>query len=246
MFHRTIFTDPSVAQFYELGETVRPDYELCKIQAKTARSILDLGCGTGELTVQLTKGRHVVGLDPARAMLDIARARTGGENVTWIEGDARNFSLNEHFDLVFLTGHSFQFLLSEEDQLSALNCIAKHLSPNGRLIFDTRNPDFAGRKTRVKHETLQRRVHPDLGEIESWNTSEYDKDSQTLSFVNTYKHIEIDEVYSAPSQIKYTSQNKVEALIQQAGLCVDEWLGEWTGEPYHPTSREIIPIGRKA
>ncbi|SDQ11832.1 class I SAM-dependent methyltransferase [Pseudovibrio sp. Tun.PSC04-5.I4] len=246
MIHHTIFTDPSVAQFYELGEVVRSDYDFCKAQAANARSILDLGCGTGELTVQLTKGRHVVGLDPATAMLDIARARAGGENVTWIEGDARNFSLNEHFDLVVLTGHSFQFFLNEKDQLSALNCIAKHLSPNGRFIFDTRNPDFGGRKTREKHETLQCRVHPDLGEIESWNISEYDEENRILSFVNVYKHLETGEVYSAPSQIKYTNQNKIKALIKQAGLHVDEWLGEWTGEPYNPASREIIPIGRKA
>ncbi len=243
---RNIFTDPAVAQFYELTPRDRQDHMFCKSLARDAQSVLDLGCGTGELTAQLVKGRRVIGLDPAGAMLDIARTRPGGEQVTWVEGDARSFDLGETFDLICLTGHSFQFFLTEEDQRAALSCIAKHLSPTGQFVFDTRNPDFPGRKTRSKEETLSQSMHSKLGPIESWNISEYDEAEQILSFINVYKSLETGEIFSAPSQLKYTSQKKLAQLMVDAGLHATDWLGEWTGEPYHPLLREIIPIGGKA
>ncbi|GHB43529.1 methyltransferase [Pseudovibrio japonicus] len=246
MNERTIFTDPHLAQFYELAPHDRTDHTFCKDLASDADSVLDLGCGTGELTVQLAKGRHVVGLDPAAAMLEIARSRPGGDQVTWVEGDARHFELGETFDLICLTGHSFQFFLTEEDQRLALSKIAMHLKPTGQFVFDTRNPNFPGRKTRSKSETLKRTQHEELGEIESWNISHYDEPTQVLSFTNAYKDLESGQVFSAPSQIKYTAKERLDQLLQEAGLRVETWLGEWTGEPFHAASREIIPIGRKA
>ncbi|KZL03776.1 MULTISPECIES: class I SAM-dependent methyltransferase [unclassified Pseudovibrio] len=245
MTHRTIFTDPDLAQFYELTPRDRADHTYCKVLAREARSVFDLGCGTGELTVQLAEGRRVVGLDPAEAMLEIARKRPNGEQVRWVQADARSFDLGETFDLICLTGHSFQFFLTEEDQLAALKMIAAHLSPKGLFVFDTRNPNFPGQKTRRKEETLSQTQHPALGAIESWNISEYDETTQTLSFINAYRQLETGEIFSAPSEIKYTAHDKVDQLLEEAGLCAQTWLGEWTGEPYHATSREIIPIGRK-
>ncbi len=246
MSTRNIFTDPDLAKFYELPQRDRADHIFCLELAKEANSVLDLGCGTGELTVQLANGRCVVGLDPAAAMLEIAKQRSGGDQVIWIEADARNFQIEQRFDLICLTGHSFQFFLNEQDQLAALQQIATHLAPKGKFVFDTRNPDFPGKKTRRKEETLNRTTHSQLGEIESWNVSEYDEDTQILSFINAYRSLSTDDVFSAPSQIKYTSHDKLQQLLKAAGLSVHTWLGEWTGEPFHAQSREIIPVGSKS
>ncbi|CAM5435855.1 Class I SAM-dependent methyltransferase OS=Streptomyces tendae OX=1932 GN=GUR47_05495 PE=4 SV=1 [Streptomyces tendae] len=54
-----------------------------------ARSVLDIGCGTGVFAVLLAdRGLDVVGVDPAGASLDVARGRPGADRVRWIEGDA--------------------------------------------------------------------------------------------------------------------------------------------------------------
>jgi SAM-dependent methyltransferase len=208
--------------------------------------VLDLGCGTGELAAALAPGRRVVGVDPAAAMLDVARSRPGGERVQWIEQDARTLRLDERFDLILLTGHAFQVFLTEQDQHALLAAIAVHLAPNGRFIFDSRNPALRTWENRDRHNSLRRLDHPQLGGVETWNEPRYDEDTQILTYVNGYTVLATGETFSASAQIRYTEQEAIARLIEAAGLSVERWLGDWDGSAYHPSAREIIPLGRLA
>src|SRR5512143_3363192 len=72
---------------------------------REGETVLDLGCGTGKLTVELarlaSKGR-VVGIDPSREMLDKAKeASTDVKNVRYVQAAAQVMSFNGEFDLVF-------------------------------------------------------------------------------------------------------------------------------------------------
>lgn len=241
-----LYQDPDLAQFYDLKTGGRADFDYCTTLAGDAETILDLGCGTGELTVALADDRALTGVDPAAAMLDIARLRPGGDRVTWVEADARSVRLDNRFDLVLLTGHAFQVFLMTEDQEAALSTIAAHLKPGGRFIFDSRNPAFGGRKERDRDETLHSIDHPDLGEIEAWNESRYDPIAMILTYSNSYRVKQTGTLHSASAQIRYTDRNELAAMMAAAGLTVDTWLGDWQGAPYDPTAREIIPIGRLA
>ena len=137
-----LYHDPALADFYDLenGWERAPDFDYCERLAEGAQSVLDLGCGTGELAVALSAGRTVAGVDPAPAMLAIARAKLGADAVDFVEGDARTLRLGRRFDLVLLTGHAFQVFLTTEDRRAALATIAAHLAPGGRFVFDSRNP----------------------------------------------------------------------------------------------------------
>ncbi|MBN8245077.1 class I SAM-dependent methyltransferase [Nitratireductor aquimarinus] len=241
----TLYADPDVAQFYDYRGAARPDLAFCRKLASDAHSVLDLGCGTGELATQLADNHRFVGIDPAGAMLDIARGRRNDPLVEWIEGDARTIRLAERFDLIVLTGHTFQVFLTEADQRAVIETIAKHLKPGGRFIFDSRNPDFPGGKTRTKEETLRRFTHPKHGEVEAWNESVFDDETQILSYRNSYRVLKSGEVHTATARIRYTPMHVIAALLDDCGLTVDRWLGDWTGRPLEPASREIIPLGRK-
>lgn len=135
-----LFSDPGLAQFYGMEDATRADYDFCRSIASNAASILDLGCGTGNLTTSFFESANIVGVDPAAAMLDIARKQRCGEDVTWIEADARQVRLETKFDLIVLTGHAFQVFLTTDDQIAVLRTIAEHLSVGGTFLFDTRNP----------------------------------------------------------------------------------------------------------
>jgi predicted RNA methylase len=68
--------------------------------AKGRHAILDLGCGTGVLAAALARKPDclVVGVDPAVAMLALAKQRCGGASVSWALDDARTARLNRRFD----------------------------------------------------------------------------------------------------------------------------------------------------
>jgi len=111
--------------------------------ADAHKSILDMGCGTGWLACRLAAlGHTVTGADPATAVLDIARRRPEADAVTWIETRASDLSVDTRFDLIIMTGHAFQVFLDDDEALSALTTLRRHLAPDGRLAFETRNPSL--------------------------------------------------------------------------------------------------------
>ncbi len=240
-----LYRDPSLARFYDTANRWGPDFDFCMKLAEGAGSALDLGCGTGELTAALAATRAVTGVDPATAMLDIGRARPGGNKVEWIEGDARTVRLGRRYDLVVLTGHAFQVFLTEEDQRAAFSTIAAHLSPTGRFVFDTRNPGFRGERD-VRHSSVRRLEHAELGVIEASDESYYDETSSILSYENGYRVVSTGERFAGRSKILYTPRDKLAAMIGDAGLAVEAWYGDWEGNPFHAQAREIIPVGRLA
>ncbi|MGR3662767.1 MAG: class I SAM-dependent methyltransferase [Paracoccaceae bacterium] len=241
-----LYERPDLAQFYDLNNGWADDFAVCTRMAEAAGSVLDLGCGTGELAAALGQGRIVAGVDPAAAMLDVARVRPGGDEVTWVVGDARTVRLGQRFDLIVLTGHVFQVFMTAADQQAVIETIAAHLSEGGRFIFDSRNPARLVQSSQSKTESLRQVTHAELGEIESWCESDYDPDDGVLSYENGYRVLATGEVFNATAQIKYTSKVVIAEMIQAAGLVVENWMGDWQGAPFEPESREIIPVGRLA
>ena len=241
-----LYDDPDLAQFYDPACHPRDDFAYCTALAKDARSVLDLGCGTGELAAALAVNRSVSGIDPSATMLAIARARAGGKAVTWIEADARSVRLGQRFDLVLLTGHAYQVFLTDDDQRRALATIAAHLAPGGTFIFDSRNPASPADKEWTREGTLRRIDHPHLGPTEAWDVSTYDEASGIVTYQNAYRVLSTGRDYVAGAQIRYTPKDALAVLIASAGLAVDRWLGDWLGSPFKPDSKEIIPIGRLA
>jgi ubiquinone/menaquinone biosynthesis C-methylase UbiE len=244
-----LFRDPDLASFYDIEngdevESGRDDFVFCRSLAAEAGSVLDLGCGTGELTVMLAPGRRVVGADPAAAMLDVARRRPGGDRVEWVEADARSLRLDARFDLIVLTGHAFQVFLTDEDIAAVLSTIAFHLSPNGRFIFDSRNPKREEWRTWTPEASTRIVTHPVFGEAKAWNDVAFDAASEIVTYQTVYAIPALGKTLSAASQIRFASKSQLEELLATAGLVVDRWLGDWQGAAYSEGSKEIIPIGR--
>lgn len=93
--------------------------------------ILDVGCGTGQLTAEIAKaGAQVVGLDSSAEM--IAEARRNFPNITFVLGDAAGFGFPEPFDAVF----SNAALHWVKDADGAVESIANALRPGGRFVAE--------------------------------------------------------------------------------------------------------------
>lgn len=244
-----LYHDPDLAALYDLDNSWGDDLEYCLKLGREAKAVLDFGCGTGRLIAAIASYhfRFAVGVDPAGAMLEIARRRPGGEHAHWIVGDARNLRLIWKFDLIVMTGHAFQTLLTPEDQLAALQTIAAHLTPWGHFIFDTRNPLVEEWREWTPELSQRTIAHPTLGSIEAWNDVRMGDDTGIVTYETNYRVAATGSLLSSTaSELRFSSKQDLETLIAQAGLAVDTWLGDWTGGPLTDRSTEIIPYGRKA
>lgn len=240
-----LYGDPDLATFYDSENGWRDDTRCCRAFAEQAASVLDLGCGTGLLAAALGPGRDVWGVDPAGAMLDIARRRPGGTTVTWVEADARSVRLGRQFDLVVLTGHAFQCFLTDGDQRSLCETIAAHLAPGGTFIFDSRNPAREEWQEWLPELSGREFDHPVLGRIRAWNDVRMDDASGIVTYDSFYAD-SIGSIRKASSRIRFATHEDIAARIAEAGLSVERWLGSWTGEPMTESSPEIIAIGTLA
>ena len=243
MLDDLLYSDPELAQFYDCENRWDRDFDFCADLAKNAKSVLDLGCGTGELAAALSESSQVTGVDPAQAMLKVARQRPGGARVTWIEADARTLRLERRFDLILLTGHAFQVFLSLDDQRAVLDTIARHLSAHGRFVFDSRNPTCEAWKGWNPEQSGRRIHHAQLGGVEVWNESAHDPESGIVTYKTHFRITKTGRTLSAASRIRFTPKHQLEPLIEGTGLTVDRWMGDWEGQPWHPHAAEIIPIG---
>lgn len=110
-----------------------------KYCANPPKTILDVGCGTGNHLIPLAKrGYNVSGIDISEEMLAIARARSkkDGLSVELNEADLRRFDLKSKFDVCICMFAVLGYINKNADIHSALCAIRKHLHPGGLFVFD--------------------------------------------------------------------------------------------------------------
>lgn len=100
-----------------------------------ARTLLDVACGTGAVTVPLSRSYRVAGLDIAPGMLAVARAKLPAA-VPLHRADMTRFELGTRFDAVVCAYQGVNHLLSLPAWASFFGCAFRHLNPGGVLVFD--------------------------------------------------------------------------------------------------------------
>jgi len=108
--------------------------EAALVDSYAPSSVLDAGCGTGRVALELhRRGRSVVGLDVDPAMLEAARAK--GPDLRWVEGDLADHALElgRTFDLVVMAGNVLIFVEPGSEGRVLANA-ARWLEPGGHLL----------------------------------------------------------------------------------------------------------------
>lgn len=103
-----------------------------RIRGSGPASVLDAGCGTGRVAVELDRrGIAVVGVDLDPSML--AAARDKSPHLTWVTADLATLDLRRSFDVVVLAGNVMIFL-TPGSEASVVAAMARHLRPGGALV----------------------------------------------------------------------------------------------------------------
>lgn len=225
------YLDPRMAENFDDGVEPRDDFDFMLALASDvdARSIIDLGCGTGRLATCLARdGRRVLGVDPAPAMIEVARRRGGGEHVEWRVGDAKVLG-HANADLVVMTGNVSGYIVEDAAWDELLGDVHAALRPGGHLAFGSRN--------------LEARAW------ERWNHDGMELISVDGDRVRVDGHIvfaETGEELVAGSEYRFRTVFEVTGSLKSAGFDIERLYGDWLGAPFTETSEEIVVVARRS
>jgi SAM-dependent methyltransferase len=236
-----MYSDEDAAALYDVLYPWGPSDEFYLALVMDAKSVLDVGCGTGTLLHRARQAGHagrLCGLDPDRAMLGRARRRT---DIQWVTGTAASMAFDGEFDLAVMTGHAFQVLVGDDELRASLTAIRRALADGGRFAFETRNPlaraweswpqqvmdavDPSGRAVRISYE-----VETVAGDVVTFTETSSDPGGAVLR---------VDR-----ASLCFLDADSLAGFLADAGFRIDAQYGGWSREPLDPASPEIITVAR--
>jgi SAM-dependent methyltransferase len=242
-----VFAKEFLASLYDYFNLWEPGDEFyLRLALESGRRVLDLGCGTGMLACRIAQeGLDVTGVDPAEGMLRVARSRAGHERVSWVKAAGQSLRLSTHFDLIYMTGHAFQALLSDNDALAVLQAVYDHLEDDGHFAFESRNP---ARRAWLTWTLRNRKsaTTKDYGRIEEFFDCQADLTTGIVDLMHHYPFLDLSKLITGRSRLRFVDQRHLINLLTAAHLTPTAWYGDWDRSPLIPTSPEFIVIAKRA
>jgi 2-polyprenyl-3-methyl-5-hydroxy-6-metoxy-1,4-benzoquinol methylase len=185
------------------------DFIESELKSNISLKILDVGCGTGRHSIELSKrGYDVTGVDLSESQLARAREKAESSNlkINFQKEDARNLPFNKEFDVaVMLCEGGFPLMETDEMNYEILYNVTKSLRGQCKFIFTTLNglfplyhsvEKFCASATEDGSATYRSNTF-DLMTFRDHNITEFEDDSG-----NT-KTLECNERYYMPSEITW-------------------------------------------
>jgi SAM-dependent methyltransferase len=256
------YLDPRAAEAYDAGPELPVDdipfyVELAQQAAAAGQSVLELGCGTGRVTIPIAQaGVNVTGLDRSPAMLDVARRKSEGiDNLRWVQGDMTDFALEERFGLTIIPFRSFLLLLTVAEQKACLARIHEHLADGGRLALNVFNPNLAliGEWLSTRRGGLQRistYQDPQSGhQATAWQSNQYATSEQRLDHTRITEELGddgavISRVYRN-LRLRYVFRYEMEHLLALSGFEVEGLWGWFDRRPFSDESSEMVWVAQR-
>lgn len=246
----------TAAKWYDLLFDDRTVDVACWIQfaKKYGGPILELSCGTGRLTIPIAKaGIRIDGMDISLPMLSRFKKklahldRSVTKRISAIHGDITNFSIpGKQYATIF---SPWGFIpLTSQQETSALECIKRHLLPDGMLIVDLDNPPERTGDWFI-YRLKEYKEFPSLGFSlmrEAFNSGSADSPGIMQTIFKISKIARNGTVRNYLFQVRYRAYTRLEfehALIRQ-GFEIDHVYGEYDLSPWSLASSRTIVVAR--
>ena len=196
-------------EVYTQGTLAECDFIEKEISHNKSLKILDIGCGTGRHSIELSKrGYNLTGIDLSSCMIESAKKKAGSLslNIDFRVLDARNLPFKEEFDLaIMLCEGGFSLMETDEMNFEILKNATKALNKNGKFIFTTLNGLFPlFNSVKDFYEANAKEGNSSCGN-NSFDIMTF-RDHNTVTFTDDLgnnKELECNERYYVPSEITW-------------------------------------------
>jgi len=243
------------APLYDLiYEGMEGDVEFYVNEARKANKVLEIGCGTGRITVPIAEhGVDITGIDTSDAMLHIIQKKIEEkglrEKIKLFKGDMRYFLLPDKFDLCIIPYRTMFVLITLEDQKRALLNIRRHLEPNGKIIFDVFLPDLKRILNYLPRWRLKTKkiVKPSGETLRVYVKSKYDAFDQIIDdhyIIKTLKGNIQTQKREYKLRFRYYFRFELRNLLENCGYQIVETYGDFTRSPLDENSENMVWIAQ--
>lgn len=180
--------------------------------------VLDLGCGTGNMTQLLAEcGYDMIGVDNSPDMLEIAmeKKENSGSDILYLQQDMRDFELYGTVQAVVSCCDSLNYILEEEELLEVFRLVNNYLDPGGIFIFDMNTP--------YKYETVigDSTIAENREEGSFIWENYFDQETRINEYALTLFIQEKEELYRRYEEFHYQKAyeiQRVRELLEAAGM----------------------------
>lgn len=233
------------------------DFYLDRLHSQRVRGpVLDLGCGTGRVSVPLaTAGHRVTGIDRSRPMLRRAWRRRAGlaaevaMRLRFSLQDMASFAFPRRFAVAVAAFSTFNMLTEPADRRACLARVAAHLEPGGLLLLDL---IATGQAPPTGRRFTSSFLVPPRGDVVHKEVEEGHDPSTGLTHVRYgyevrgYADDRLRDRFDVDFATARLSRSEVEGLLYEAGFDVEEVVGDYRGNPISETSPRMLVQARLA
>jgi SAM-dependent methyltransferase len=260
-----LYRHPKEYDLEHLGDREDIEFYVSLVQRLRPRKLLELGCGTGRITLPLTEqgaqlGFEVIGLDSQAEMLQKAANRRLEsppqirERLSLIRGDMRTWSAQATFDLIVIPCSSISHLLTLQDQLAVWRQSRRNLEAGGRFLVEVTMPNMAifADSFNVPSRALveidvDKRDESDGVRLVRRKTSRYlshEQCAETRFLYEKYRDGRAVDGYIDDFVGHVFFPRELQLLFMHTGFEIEQTFGDYRGGPLKPNSPLIIMIGK--
>jgi 2-polyprenyl-3-methyl-5-hydroxy-6-metoxy-1,4-benzoquinol methylase len=215
------------SESFTKGTVGECDFIEQELDSNKSLKILDVGCGTGRHSIELTRrGYKITGIDLSESMLQIARAKAESDNldIVFLRHDARNLPFNKDFNAaIMLCEGGFPLMETDEMNFEILKNVSKSLKDKSRFIFTTLNGLFP-----LNHSVEKFLADNSQNDNATYRSNTFDlltfRDRNVTEFTDDFgnkKTLDCNERYYVPSEITW--------LLKSLGFNKIEFFGARLG-----------------
>jgi SAM-dependent methyltransferase len=212
----------------------------------SGKTLLDVACGTGELSCRFgLQGYTVTGVDLSEDMLAVAMAKSQEEglNIPFYQQNMAELEGLEKYDYITIFCDSLNYLPTERDVIQTFEGVASHLLDNGLFLFDIHSEYKMDHI--FKDHTF---THIDENLCYIWNCFEGEFPLSVEHDLTFFVKEETTKKYDRVEEFHYQRTfpiNQYKNWLEQAGFETLEILGDLENQPPSEKTERILFIARK-